>query len=206
MRQPYFEHLQVNNMKSPYSLVLLGLCAYAAAMPMAEAHTFGAQGAGPAEGFAHPFLGLDHLLAMIAVGLWAAQLGGRARWFAPAAFVGVMAVSAWLGSSAPALPMLEPAIAGSVLVLGLLVAFAVRLPTRASVGLVGLLAFFHGFAHGMELPDAAAPALYALGFLASTAMLHGIGLALGLSMRGATLLRLGGSMIALTGLYLLANA
>jgi len=117
-----------------------------------------------------------------------------------------MAVSAWLGSPAPALTMLEPAVAGSVLVLGLLVAFAVRWPAPAGVGLVALLAFFHGTAHGMELPGTAAPALYALGFVAATALLHGVGLALGLSARGAPLLRLAGSMIALTGVYLLANA
>jgi len=193
-------------MKPRYSSALLGLSAYLAAMPMAEAHTFGAHGAGLAEGFAHPFLGLDHLLAMLAVGLWAAQLGGRAKWLAPLAFVAVMAAAAGLAVAGVALPLLEPAIASSVLVLGLLVAFAVRLPTSASVGLVGSLAVFHGFAHGLELPGAASPALYALGFAAATAMLHGIGLGLGLSMRGLALLRLGGSVIALTGLYLLASA
>jgi urease accessory protein len=159
-------------MKSPYSSVLFGLCAYAASIQMAEAHTFGSHGAGLAEGLAHPFLGLDHLLAMLAVGLWAAQLGGRAMWLAPAAFVVVMGASAALSSSGAELPMLEPAIASTVLVLGLLVAFAVRLETPVSVGLLGLLAFFHGYAHGLELPETAAPALYALGFITSTAMLH----------------------------------
>jgi len=105
------------------------------------------------------------------------------------------------------LPILEPGIAGSLLVLGLLVAFAVRMTAPAYLGLVGLFAFFHGYAHGLELPETAAPALYALGFVMATAILHGIGLGVGFSTRGMTLIsRLGGSLISLTGLYLLASA
>ena len=172
-------------MKSPYSSVLLGLAVFAALVPTAEAHSLGAAGGGLAAGLAHPFCGLDHLLAMIAVGLWAAQLGGRARWLAPLAFVGVMAASAWLAVGGAELPLLEPAVAGSVLALGLLVACAVRVATPASLALVGVFAIFHGYAHGLELPASAVPALYALGFVAATATLHGLGLALGLSLRGA---------------------
>lgn len=131
-------------MKSKVSSVLLGLMAYLAAIPVASAHTFGTHGAGLAAGLAHPFLGLDHLLAMSAVGIWAAQLGGRASGWMPAAFAGVMLAAACLGAGGLELPMLEPAIASSVLILGLLLALAVRLPASSSVGLVALFAFLHG--------------------------------------------------------------
>ena len=152
-------------------------------------------------------MGLDHLLAMIAVGMWAAQLGGRATWLVPMGFVSLMATSAWLASFSAGLPLLELGIASSVLLLGLLVAFAARLSVSVSVSLVGLFAFFHGFAHGLEFPETASPMLYGIGFMMATAMLHGIGMGLGISTRRIHLLsRLAGSMIALTGVYLLANA
>lgn len=192
-------------MKSTFSPIFMVLV-FGMLSPLAEAHTFGAHGAGWIDGFAHPFLGLDHLLAMIAVGVWAAQLGRRATWLAPLAFVSVMAGGALLGSRGVGLPLLEPIIASSVLVLSLLVVFTVRLPILASVGLVGLFGFFHGFAHGFELPDTASPMLYFLGFLMATALLHACGLGFGLSSRGINwATRLGGSMIALGGLYLLAT-
>jgi len=194
-------------MKSTFSSLLFGFLIFIACLPLAEAHTFGAHGMGLGAGFAHPFSGLDHLLAMLAVGLWASQLGGKATWLAPAVFVSVMAGSAFLGSLGVELPMLEPAIASSVLALGLLLAFAVRVSTLTSVCLVGLFAVFHGFAHGLELPQTASPVLYGLGFVTATAVLHGIGIGMGWSGRRINLfLRLGGSMIALTGLYLLATA
>ncbi|MFZ4860266.1 MAG: HupE/UreJ family protein [Desulfuromonadaceae bacterium] len=195
-------------MKLSFSSILFGLIFFIATLSVAEAHTFGAQGAGFAEGLAHPFIGLDHLLAMLAVGLWAAQLGGKAKWFVPTAFVGVMASSAWLASVGLAVMAgMDPAIAGSVIILGLLVAFRVRLPVEASAGLVGLFAAFHGMAHGMEIPQTASPLVYGLGFVTATAMLHGIGLCLGLAHgRSGSLLSWGGSMIALTGLFLLATA
>lgn len=175
--------------------------------PLAEAHKFGAQGAGWVEGFTHPFLGLDHLLAMIAVGVWASQLGRRTTWLMPLAFVSVMAGAALLGSQGVNLPILEPVIESSVLVLSLLVVFAVRLPILASIGLIGLFGFFHGYAHGLELPDTTSPMLYALGFLMATALLHATGLCFGVSTRGISwVTRLGGSMIAVGGLYLLATA
>ena len=195
-------------MKSTLSSSLFGLIIFIAILPVAEAHTFGAHGAGFAEGLAHPFLGLDHLLAMLAVGLWAAQLGGKAKWLAPGAFVSVMAGAACLAlSGVEAMPAMEPAIAISVIILGLFVAFSVRLPLQASVGLIALFAFFHGLAHGMEIPQTASPLVYGIGFVSATAMLHGIGISLGLAYcRRGSLLSWGGSMIALTGLYLLAVA
>jgi urease accessory protein len=194
-------------MKTPIHSICLGLLFYGLILPVAEAHTFGAHGSGLAEGFVHPFVGLDHLLAMIAVGLWAAQLGGRAIWLAPVAFVAVMAGAALLGSVGTELPMLEPAIASSVLVLGLFVALAVRLSVSVSVSLVGLFALFHGYAHGLELPQTDSPALYGAGFMLATASLHGVGLALALSTRRYALVsRIGGSLIAMTGLLLLTSA
>jgi urease accessory protein len=186
-----------------YVLSALAVC-LALYFPVAEAHTLGAQGAGLAEGLSHPFAGWDHLLAMLAVGWWAALLGGRAVWWVPSAFVGVMAVAAGFGFSGMELPLLESGIAASLVVLGLLVTLAVRLSAWVCVGVVGLMAVFHGFAHGLELPQAANPGWYALGFVLSTLMLLGIGLTLGLTTRRLVWLRLGGSLIALSGLYLLA--
>jgi urease accessory protein len=193
-------------MKAKISLSLLGLCAYASILPVAEAHTFGAQGAGLAAGLAHPFSGLDHLLAMIAVGIWAGQLGGRAVWFVPLTFVSVMSAAAALGSFGITLPMVEPAIACSVLVLGLLIAGSVRLPAIASVGIVGLFAVFHGYAHGLELPQAASPILYGIGFVLATSLLHGLGIGFALSSRQYKMIqRLAGcSLIVASGLLLAA--
>jgi urease accessory protein len=201
------KHHQVIVMKSMHSFIVLALCVFAGFAPPAQAHLFGAHGAGLAEGLAHPLIGLDHLLAALAAGAWAAQAGGRFARFAPAAFVGVMAEAAFLGSSGPELPLLESAIAGSVLALGLLVAFAARPEASVNLALVGLFAFFHGYAHGTELSQTAAPALYALGLALTTAALLGAGIALGFALRRrAPLARLCGAMIALTGLYLLAAA
>jgi len=193
-------------MKAKISLSLLSLFAYAAILPVAEAHTFGAQGGGLATGLTHPLLGLDHLLAMIAVGIWAGQLGGRALWFVPLTFVSVMSAAAALGSFGITLPMVEPAIACSVLVLGLLIAGSVRLPTIAGVGIVGLFAVFHGYAHGLELPQAASPILYGIGFVLATSLLHGLGIGFARSSRQYKMIqRLAGcSLIVASGLLLAA--
>jgi urease accessory protein len=146
----------------------------------AEAHTFGAVGAGLSEGFFHPLGGLDHVLAMVAVGLWAAQQGGRALWRIPATFVAALVLGGGLGAAGVALPGVELGIAASVAVLGLLIALAARPSPVAGMALVGAFAVLHGQAHGMELPAAAAPGFYALGFALSTALLHVSGLAAGL--------------------------
>ena len=158
--------------------IVIGLAAVSLASA-AQAHTLGAHGAGFAAGLAHPFTGLDHLLAMMAVGLWAAQLGGRARWAVPLAFLGAMAAGAGLALAGVALPLVEAGVASSVLALGLLIAFAARLPTAAGAILVGAFAVFHGHAHGNELPQAASEALYAMGFLLATGALHAVGLGSG---------------------------
>ena len=171
----------------------------------AQAHIISAQGGGFGAGFAHPLTGLDHMLAMIAVGLWAAQLGGRARWAVPLAFMGAMTVGAGLALAGVRLPMVETGIASSVLVLGLLIASAARLPVAMSAFLVGAFAVFHGHAHGNELPQAASEVLYGAGFLLATGALHVFGLALGAQMHRLlkpAWLRALGSGIAAAGLVL----
>jgi len=192
-------------MKIPTSLRLLATCALVAASGTASAHPLHGAGAGFAAGFTHPFLGLDHLLAMLAVGLWAAQLGGRWLWSVPAAFVTTMVAGGTLGFLGLALPLTEPLVAASVLVLGLLVALRVRLQW-AGLALVAGFALFHGLAHAAELPAGAAAAAYAAGFAAATAALHAAGVGLGVWIRsGRFAARLAGAPIALAGCWLLAS-
>ncbi len=134
-----------------------------------------------AHGLAHPFGGLDHVCAMIAVGVWAAQIGGRTTWAAPVAFVSIMVAGVLLGLAEVRVPFVEVGIAMSVLVLGLLIAAAVRLSLVASVAVVGLFALFHGYAHGAEIPQGAPAFGYALGFVVATSLLHASGIAAGLA-------------------------
>jgi urease accessory protein len=132
-------------------------------------------------GFLHPFTGLDHLLVMVGVGLWAALLAGRKPVIAvavPAAFLAMMAIGAAAGFAGIKLPLVEAAILTSVFVIGALIIGAVRLPVAWAMAVVGLFAVFHGYAHALEAPPAAAGG-YILGFLAATALLQGVGLALG---------------------------
>jgi urease accessory protein len=176
----------------------------------AFAHTgVGAHSHGFAAGFLHPLMGLDHLLAMLGVGIWAAQLGKRATWLVPAAFVAVMIAGAGLALSSIAMPMVEFGIAGSVLVIGALIAFGTRLPVGLAMGLVGLLALFHGHAHGTELPGFAHPATYGAGFVAATTLLHvaGVGIALAVRKHAARLpFRVAGAAMAVVGGGLLLGA
>lgn len=160
-------------------------------------------------GFMHPLHGADHLLAMIAVGLWAAQRSGRSRWALPAAFIGAMVVGFALGMGGLALPGVELAIAASVLVLGVVVALAVRMPVIGAATLVAAFALFHGHAHGAELPAAMAGAGFGSGFVASTALLHAAGITMALVARNALAARalgaerLIGAGIAAAGVVLL---
>jgi len=163
-----------------------GLCT-ATLAGTALAHTGHADGAGLAHGFLHPLGGIDHLLAMVAVGVWGARQGGRSVWLLPAAFVAMLAGGAALGMAGAALPAVEAAVAASVVVLGLLAALNKRVPVAAGMALVGLFAVFHGHAHGAEMPEAAQPLHYALGFTAATALLHVAGIAAVLGGRLATL-------------------
>lgn len=158
-----------------------------------------------AGGFAHPVTGLDHVLAMLAVGLWAAQSGGRARWVLPLTFVAVMGVGGALGTAGVRFPLVEAGIASSVVALGLLIACAARWPMAISAPLVGAFALLHGHAHGTELPAAASGSAYAAGFVTATAMLHGAGLWLGhaAATRGhVRLVRAAGAGIAVVGTVL----
>ncbi|HNB27986.1 MAG TPA: HupE/UreJ family protein [Alphaproteobacteria bacterium] len=175
------------------------------AMAHTGVHLFGESGF--VAGFSHPLLGLDHLLAMLGVGIWAAQLGGRATWLVPAAFVSVMVAGAALALSGAALPMVEFGIGGSVLAIGGLIALGARLPLVVAMGVVGLFALFHGHAHGTELPGFAHPAAYGAGFVLATALLHAAGFGIALLLRAQATrlpLRLGGLVMAAVGGYLLA--
>ena len=165
---------------------------------------------GFANGFVHPLSGLDHLLAMTAVGLWAAQRGGRALWAVPLAFVSVMTLGGMLGMAGLGqFPLIDQAIAASVLTMGIFVATAVRLQLFTSTVIIGLFALFHGYAHGAEMPATASGLLYGLGFVLATATLHLCGITFGLAARkfnSPKLLRYSGWAIAVCGLYLLFSA
>ena len=157
-------------------------------------------------GFSHPLFGLDHILVMVAVGLWASQIGGRALWLVPAAFVGTMAFGFGLAVAGVDLPFVEPAILASVVALGLLVAMAARFDTIASAALVAAFALFHGHAHGGEL-GAAGAASFGIGFVVATALLHAAGIAIGIGVariaNGAILARIIGGLTAVTGVALI---
>ena len=196
-------------MKLTLAARILALAVLALASTQASAHVGVHTGGGFAGGLAHPFLGLDHLLAMLAVGLWAAQQGGRALWAVPAAFVAAMLAGgalAWSGfaPSQDGLVSIEGGIAASVLVLGLLIATRQRWSLAYGMALAAAFALFHGYAHGLEMPGAAAPALYAAGFALATATLHGVGMA-GL-LAGRRALQLAGVGIAAAGVALMLGA
>jgi urease accessory protein len=167
-------------MKQAIPLRTLVFTATLALFPvLAHAHP-GHSHAGFAAGAAHPVSGLDHILAMFAVGLWAVQLGRRALWAVPASFVAMMTVGGALGMAGISLPFVEQGILVSVLLLGLLVATATRIPVAASMLLVSVFALFHGHAHGVEMPVSAAGFSYSAGFVVATALLHGSGILAGL--------------------------
>lgn len=177
----------------------------------ALAHTGAGDTHGVVHGFMHPVTGLDHVLAMVAVGILAALLGGRAIWLVPASFVALAAAGGLLGVQGVPVPFVEFGISASVVLLGLAIALQARLPLGWTVGLVGLFGLYHGYAHGAEMPADASGFAYGAGFLAATAMLHiaGIGLGLGIAhmaRRSATrFAQAGGAAIALAGIVLLAR-
>jgi urease accessory protein len=170
----------------------------------ALAHT-GHGAGGLVHGFAHPLGGIDHVLAMVAVGLYAAMLGGRALWLVPAAFVSAMAAGGVLGMAGYGLLYTEIGIAVSVIVFGLAIAFRINLPTLVAIALAAVFAIFHGHAHGAEMPPQSPGLSYALGFLLTTALLHGFGIVLGVfSMRGRwRIAQAAGAATALAGIALL---
>jgi urease accessory protein len=160
-------------------------------------------------GFGHPLGGLDHLLAMFAVGLLAAQLGGSAIWLVPGAFVASMIVGAWIALAGVGLPGVELGITASILAIALPVAFALGMPGGLAMAYVGFFALFHGYAHGVELPVEAGAAPYMIGFALATATIHASGIATGIAMtrvgaapKGSPALRLAGAMTAIAGIGL----
>jgi len=174
----------------------------AAAPAAVFAHTGHDHTLGLMNGLAHPVSGLDHLLAMVAVGLWAWRTGGNSRWALPTAFVALMLGGALLAIAGIGLPLVEGGILASVVALGLLTAFGVRLPVVAGSTLVGLFGLFHGYAHGLEAGLPGSFAAYAMGFAASTAALHGAGLALGRWVLSPRALRVAGMGVAAAGVAL----
>lgn len=172
----------------------------------ALAHT-GFHTTGFAAGLSHPFNGLDHMLVMAGIGIWAAQLGGRNLWLVPLAFLVTMILGAGLALIGFPLPHAELGIAGSVIATGMLIGLGTRLPSAAAGALVALMALFHGHAHGTELPAMASAWSYAAGFMLSTSLLHVIGLGLGLvtfkcarpvalKLAGLLTMMAGGAMVA----------
>lgn len=189
--------------------LILTLCVSLLMPAIALAHTEGGITGGFVSGFAHPILGWDHVVAMVAVGLWGAFLGAPAIWLLPVVFPLVMAFGAALGVVGIPVPAVEIGIAGSAVVLGLLIVLAVRLPFWLAGVIVGVFAIFHGYAHGTELPEAANPFAYGVGFVIATGLLHLIGIAFGLLVRwpvGTYAVRAGGAVISAVGCVYLFNA
>ncbi|MBS0442761.1 MAG: HupE/UreJ family protein [Proteobacteria bacterium] len=185
------------------------LAAFALAAPLAQAHEGAGLAGGFMSGFAHPLLGWDHVIAMLAVGLWGAFLGAPALWLLPVVFPLVMAAGGALGVLGVPLPAVEVGIAASAVALGGVVAGALRPPLWVAALLVALFAIFHGHAHGTELPQAANPLAYSLGFVIATGLLHLTGIALGLLTRwpaGRVAVRGMGAGIALLGVLFLTRA
>lgn len=175
----------------------------------AMAHVDHGQATGFVTGLEHPWSGLDHVVAMLAVGLWGAQLGPPAIWLLPVVFPIVMSLGAFLGLIGIPLPGVEIGIALSGVVLGAMVFTETKPPLYVAAILVGVFAVFHGHAHGTELPPGQSGLLYSLGFVVGTGLLHALGIALGLIHRwpsGALAIRFAGVLIAMGGAYYLWGA
>jgi urease accessory protein len=178
---------------------------------VALAHTGVGDTVGFSHGFIHPLTGIDHVLAMMMVGVFAWQLGGRALWLVPITFVLVMAIGGVLGVTGIGVPFIEIGIALSVIVLGASVAFRVKAPMAIAMAVVGLFAIFHGHAHGSEMPENAAGMTYGLGFMIATALLHLGGIGLGFLIgrigdkRGPVFVRAAGAAAAVAGLAILGG-
>lgn len=190
--------LPIRRFRTPTLFLLIAL-----AMPLtAGAHTETSLVGGFLSGFTHPLTGLDHMVAMFAVGLWGAFLGARAIWTLPVVFPVVMALGGAAGVLGTPLPAVETGIALSAGLLGLLVAFAVKPPLWAAAAVVGFFAIFHGHAHGTELPKSANALAYAIGFVIATGLLHLAGIGVGTLARwpwGKIAIRVGGGVIAAVG-------
>jgi urease accessory protein len=178
---------------------------------LASAHTGVGDPTGFWHGLEHPISGLDHILAMVAVGLWAAQMGGKALWMVPGAFVLAMAGSSVVGHFGLPIPGIEQGILASDFILGLLLLFAARFPVMISTGIVAVLAIFHGYAHGAEMPSTALGLTYGMGFIISTAILHLVGMGIGFGIDRyqprfqELLFRLGGGVVLGGAIYTLVG-
>jgi len=203
-------HHSTRHQKTHFGAGPLFLLALAVLFPTAA---FAHEGAGVIggfqSGFLHPITGYDHLLAMLAVGIWGAQMGGRSVWMLPVVFPLVMAVGGFFGAIGVPLPHVELLIALSVLGLGAAIALQWKAPEMIAVAAVGIFAVFHGHAHGAELPGAADPVAYGIGFVVATGLIHlagiGFGLLLGKLMHG-WVSRAAGAAIAIAGVSFLVSA
>jgi urease accessory protein len=202
---------QERQMVRQFLKISLGLILSMVLVGAAEAHTGAGMTHGFTSGFGHPLSGVDHILAMVAVGMFAAHLGGRALWLVPCSFVAMMAVGGVLGITGVDLPLVEIGIAMSVIVLGALVALQTSMPTVVAMGIVGFFALFHGHAHGAEMPEDAGGLTYAVGFMLATVLLHvgGIGLGLGVSRLASAysrrIIQAGGVAMAAAGVGILTG-
>jgi urease accessory protein len=184
-----------------FAIILFSFLLYAQAV---EAHVHKGEAVSFLSGLKHPISGLDHVVAMIAVGLWGAQLGAPAIWVLPVAFPMVMAMGGMLGLLGVPLPGMEIGIAASAILLGAAVMMELRPPIPLAAALVGFFAIFHGYAHGSELPAGESGLLYSLGFVMATGCLHATGISIGLVHRwnwGQRALRVAGAAIALAGIF-----
>ena len=180
----------------------------------ALAHVEGGATGGFLSGFSHPISGLDHVLAMVAVGLWGAQLGAPAIWLLPVAFPIMMALGGLLGLSGVELPAVELGIALSAVILGALILGAIRLPLAAALLVVGFFAIFHGHAHGTEMTPGQSAILYSIGFVIATGLLHAAGIGIGLIQHwqigrwdaGRVALRGAGAVVLAGGVFFLWSA
>jgi urease accessory protein len=187
-------------MRLKHSLLVISMMV--AAMP-ALAHTGSHPASGFGDGFAHPFGGLDHTLAMVAVGLFAAVLAGRALWALPATFASIMLIGGVIGFMGIEIPAVEAGIALSVIIFGAALAARIRCRISVAMMLTGIFAIFHGYAHGAEMPVEAAAAHYCIGFVSATVLLHGAGLAFGAVLSPRQMIhRLAGLVISIAGIVL----
>jgi len=194
---------------APRHLVGILLALLALTSAAAWAHEKTGQAAGFLTGLSHPVSGLDHVLAMVAVGLWGAVLGPPAIWVLPVAFPLVMALGGLLGLLGIPVPRVEVGIAVSAIALGAMVLAEARPPLWTAAAIVAVFAIFHGHAHGRELPEGASALLYSLGFVVATGLLHAIGILLGVARRwsaGRQAVRIAGGGVACAGLFFLWRA
>ncbi len=202
------DHMTTNTKRWKFHAVL-GAAMLAFVPAIALAHQEAGQAAGFLSGLMHPISGFDHVLAMVAVGLWGAVLGSPAIWVLPVAFPVVMAFGGLMGLLGIPVPGVEIGIAVSAIVLGAMVLAQLRPPLWLAATLVAFFAIFHGHAHGRELPEGASALLYSLGFVVATGLLHLVGILLGEAHRwaaGRQVVRAAGGGVALAGLFFLWRA